>query len=236
MIDNLINNPELYLQGSLFIAYIATYAAGIVTGFTPCVYPVIPITIAYIGAHQKESRLRGFALSLAYVLGIALTYTALGGFAALTGRLFGQIQSNPWLYFVVANICIFMGLSMLDVFMFSVRTPAFLTKFQPQEKGVVQSFLIGILSGLILGPCTAPVLAVLLTLVATKQNIVFGMSLLFVFALGMGTLLIILGTFAKLLASIPKSGIWMTRINKIFGWIMIGAGEYFLLKAGTLWI
>ncbi len=236
MIDNLINNPELYLQGSIVVAYIAVYAAGIVTGFTPCCYPVIPITIAYIGAHQKGSRLRGFSLSLAYVLGISITYTALGGFAALTGRLFGQMQSNPWLYFVVANICIFMGLSMLDVFMLSIRTPAFLTKFQPSKKGLPQSFLIGIISGLILGPCTAPVLAVLLTLVATKQNILLGMSLLFVFAMGMGTLLIILATFAKLLASIPKSGMWMTRINKIFGWMMIGAGEYFLLKAGTLWI
>lgn len=236
VIDNLLNNPEMFLQGSVIIALIATYIAGVITGLTPCCYPVIPITIAYIGAHQKESRRKGFALTLAYVLGMAITYTVLGGFAALTGRLFGQIQSNPWLFFIVANICILMGLSMLDVFMLPVRTPAFLTKFKPQEKGVTQSFLIGILSGLIMGPCTAPVLAVLLTLVATKQSIIFGMTLLFVFALGMGTLLIILGTFAKLLASMPTSGMWMTNINKLFGLIMIGAGEYFLIKAGTLWI
>ena len=101
---------------------------------------------------------------------------------------------------------------------------------------MLQSFFVGIVSGLIVGPCTAPVLAVLLTVVATKQSIFFGMSLLFVFALGMGTLLLALGTFAKLIASTPKSGMWMTRINKFFGWIMIGAGEYFLIKAGALWI
>ena len=236
MIDNLLNNPEIYLQGSVIVAYIATYAAGIVTGLTPCCYPVIPITIAYIGAHQKGSRWHGLAITLSYVLGMAITYTALGGFAALTGRLFGQFQSNPWLFFIIANICIVMGLAMLDVFMLPVRAPAFVTQFKPQEKGVVQSFLIGILSGLILGPCTAPVLAVLLTLVATKQSVVFGMTLLFVFALGMGTLLILLGTFAKLLVSMPRSGQWMTRINKLFGLIMIGAGEYFLIKAGTLWL
>lgn len=236
MIENLINQPEIYLQGSIVVAYVVVYTAGVVTGFTPCVYPVIPITIAYIGAHRDRSRWRGFALSLAYVLGMAITYTALGGFAALTGRLFGQMQANPWLYFLVANICIFMGLSMLDVFMLPSGTPAFLSQFRPSEKGLLQSFLVGIMSGLIMSPCTAPVLAVLLTLVATKQNIIFGMTLLFVFSLGMGTLLIILGTFAKLLATIPKSGAWMNRINKIFGWIMIGAGEYFLVKTGMLWI
>jgi len=129
-----------------------------------------------------------------------------------------------------------MGLSMLEVFSLPVKTPAFLSKFQPKEKGLLQSFFVGIVSGLIVGPCTAPVLAVLLTVVATKQNIVFGMSLLFVFALGMGTLLLALGTFAKLIASTPKSGRWMTRINQLFGWTMIGVGEYFLIKAGALWI
>ncbi len=96
---------------------------------------------------------------------------------------------------------------------------------------------MGAVSGLIIGPCTTPILAVLLSLIATKQNAVFGMSLMFVFAIGMGTLLVIVGTFSSLLTNIPKSGLWMTRINKIFGWILIGMGEYFLLKAGgMLWL
>jgi thiol:disulfide interchange protein DsbD len=236
VIEQYINNPELYLQGSIIMAYVVTYVAGIGTGLTPCVYPVIPITVAYIGAHQQRSSLKGFTLSLAYVLGIAITYTALGGFAAFTGTLFGQIQTNPWLYFVIANICIIMGLSMLNVFMLPVRIPAFFSQFQPRKRGMVQSFLVGAMSGLIVGPCMAPVLAVLLTLVASKQSVLFGMTLLFVFALGMGTLLIAVGTFSQLLASIPKSGRWMTVINKLFGLIMIGMGEYFLIQAGLLWI
>jgi cytochrome c-type biogenesis protein len=238
MIENFLNNPDLYLQGSFILAFLAAYLGGVLTSFTPCVYPVIPITIAYIGAKSSTSRLEGFMLSIVYVLGMSLTYTFLGGFAALTGRLFGQMQSNPWIYFTVANICIFMGLSMLGVFMISIPTPQFLTKIQPQQKtrGIAGSFLVGIISGLILGPCTTPILTVLLSLVAAKQNIIFGMSLLFIFAFGMGTLLIILGTFAKLLASIPRSGMWMTRINKIFGVILLAMGEYFLIKAGSLWI
>lgn len=238
MIQNFIDNPDAYLQGPFILAYLVVYLGGVLISFTPCVYPVAPITVAYIGAHGSGSKLRGFLLSIVYTLGMALTYTGLGGFAALSGRLFGQIQANPWTFFIIANICILMGLSMLEVFMIPLRMPGFLTKLQPGEKrkGIPGSFLVGVASGFIIGPCTAPVLAVLLGLVAAKQNIVFGMSLLFVFAFGMGTLLIILGTFAGLIANIPKSGMWMTRINKIFGWILLGMGEYFLIKAGILWI
>lgn len=234
--ENFIEGISGYIQGSFVLAYIAAYAGGVFVSFTPCVYPVIPITIAFIGAHSSGSKLRGFALSIIYVLGMSLTYTALGAVAALTGKLFGQIQANPWTYFIIANICIFMGLSMLEVFVLPVRMPGLLTRVQPKKKGALSSFFVGAISGLVTGPCTAPVLAVILSFVATSQNISYGMSLLFIFAFGMGTLLIIIGTFAGLLANMPKSGMWMTKINHISGWILIGAGEYFLIKAGSLWI
>lgn len=86
-----------------------------------------------------------------------------------------------------------------------------------------------------MGPCTAPALAVVLGFTATKQNVLLAAGLLFVFALGMGTLLILVGTFAGLLAGIPKSGAWMERIGKFFGWILLATGEYFLVNAGMLW-
>ncbi|MFA4915217.1 MAG: cytochrome c biogenesis protein CcdA [Syntrophales bacterium] len=237
MIENLLDSFPVYVQGSLILAFLAVYLGGVLVGFTPCVYPVVPITIAYIGVHGTGTKLKGFLLSLAYVLGMALMYTALGGIAALSGRLFGQIQTNPWTYFIVANICIFMGLSMLGVFVLPLRTPAFLTKTQrAKTKSVWDSFLVGAASGLVMGPCTTPVLAVLLSYIAARQNVVLGMSFLFVFALGMGTLLIILGTFAGLLANIPKSGKWMVRVSHISGWILVAMGEYFLIRAGALWI
>jgi len=237
MIDSFTQNFSQYLQGASLLAFLVVYAAGILASLTPCVYPVIPITIAFIGAQGGKSKIRTFLLSLIYVTGMALTYTALGGAAALSGKLFGQLQTNAWVYFVIANLCILMGLSMLGVFSLRIRTPGIVSRLQPKKKteGLVGSFLVGAASGLIVGPCTAPVLAVLLGYVAAKQNLVFGMGLLFVFAFGMGTLLIILGTFAGILASMPRSGIWMTKINRIFGWIMIGAGEYYLIIAGSLW-
>ena len=234
----LVEGLNTLLEGAPALAYLAVFAGGVLVSFTACVYPVVPITIAFIGARSAGSRTRGFFLSLVYVLGMALTYTALGGIAALSGKLFGQLQTNPWTYFVMANICILMGLAMLEVFILPVRTPAFIARLQPRGKtrGIAGSLAVGAASGLVLGPCTAPVLAVLLSYVATRQHLMFGMSLLFVFALGMGVLLVVVGTFAGLLASLPKSGVWMARVNRLFGWILIGAGEYFLIVAGQLWI
>ncbi|MCX5846598.1 MAG: sulfite exporter TauE/SafE family protein [Deltaproteobacteria bacterium] len=234
--ENFIDGLSVYLHGSFILAYLAAYLGGVFVSFTPCIYPVIPITLAFIGAHGSGSKVKGFVLSIVYVLGMSLTYTALGAVAALTGKLFGQIQTNPWTYFIVANICILMGLSMLEVFTLPVRVPGFVTKVQSRRKGLLGSFFIGAVSGLVIGPCTAPVFAVLLSYVATSQDIIFGMSLFFIFALGMGTFLIILGTFAGLLASIPKSGMWMTRISHMSGWILLAIGEYFLIMAGSVWV
>jgi cytochrome c-type biogenesis protein len=236
MVENFVGGLSAYLQESAFLSFLAVYLGGVLISFTPCIYPVVPITVAFIGA-RGGSKGRSFFLSLIYVLGMAVTYTILGAVAALSGKLFGQIQSNPWTYFIIGNICILMGLSMFDLFALSVRTPDFITRMQSKKRmgGVAGGFLVGAASGLIMGPCTAPVLAVILSYAATRQNVAFASALMFVFAFGMGSLLILVGTFAGLLAGIPKSGVWMVRISRLFGWILLGAGEYFLIHAGMLW-
>jgi len=236
MVENFVGGLSAYLQESVFLSFLAVYLGGVLISFTPCIYPVVPITVAFIGA-RGGSKGRSFFLSLIYVLGMAVTYTILGAVAALSGKLFGQIQSNPWTYFIIGNICILMGLSMFDLFALSLRTPDFITRMQSKKRmeGVAGGFLVGAASGLIMGPCTAPVLAVILSYAATRQNVAFASALMFVFAFGMGTLLILAGTFAGLLAGIPKSGAWMVRISRLFGWILLGAGEYFLIHAGMLW-
>jgi cytochrome c-type biogenesis protein len=237
MFDVFVENLSGYLQSSLLLSCIAAYIGGVLVSFTPCVYPVAPITVAFIGARSSGSKMKGFFLSLVYVIGMALTYTALGAAASLTGQLFGRIQTNPWTNFVMANVFILMGLSMLDVFTLAMRVPAFITRLQPrqQSRSFIGAFFVGVASGLVVGPCTAPALAVLLSYAATTQNLLSAILLLFVFAVGMGTLLIVLGVFAGLMASLPKSGQWMTRISHVCGWIMIGMGEYFLIQAGMLW-
>ncbi|MEN6330638.1 MAG: cytochrome c biogenesis protein CcdA [Smithella sp.] len=236
MIENLVSNLHIYLQGSIGLAFLAAYCGGILVGFTPCTYPLIPVTVGFIGAYGSSSKLRGFLLSLFYVFGLAVTYSIMGALAVLSGRIFGQMQTTSWTYFIMANLCIFMGLSMMDVFNISLPVPQKLIRLTSNsKKGFVGSFLIGATSGVIIGPCTAPVLAVLLGFVALGTNLILGMSLLFVFAFGMGTLLIIAGTFAGFISALPRTGKWMTKINLIFGLLLIGAGEYFLFTAGTLY-
>ena len=232
--DGFLQGLGGYLSASPLLAFIAVFLGGVLTSFTPCVYPMIPITIAYIGGRSGDSKLKGLSLSLFYVLGMAVTYAALGAFAALTGRFFGSATTNPILYLVIANIFIFLGLSMLDAF--TLPIPSFLTSRQPGKKsgGRIGAFMVGLLAGTVAAPCTAPVLGVVLTYVASEQNVTYGVGLLFVFSIGLGTLLIIVGTFAGLMSSLPKTGNWSIIIKKFFGWLMIAAGEYFLITAGKL--
>jgi len=236
MIENFVNNLSIYIEGSLLLAFLAAYLAGVIISFTPCTYPLIPVTVGIIGAQSSSSRMRGFSLSMFYVAGMAVTYSILGGIAALSGKIFGQMQTTPWTYFIMGNLCLIMGLTMLDVFSISLPVSQKLMKLTggSDSKGFVSVFIIGAVSGFVIGPCTAPALAVLLGYVALKTNVVTGMILLFVFAFGMGTLLVIVGTFAGVIATLPKSGAWMTKIKFVFGLILIGAAEYFLYTAGVL--
>jgi thiol:disulfide interchange protein DsbD len=229
--EQLISNLDAYLQASLIMSFVAAFLGGLLTSFTPCVYPMIPITAGYVGGgNLGGSKARGFILSLFYVIGVAVTYASLGVFAALTGRLFGEISTNPYAYFIVANVIIIMGLGMLDVF----PIPLIGLKASPKSGGVVGAFLVGAASGFVAAPCTAPVLGVLLAYVASTQNIFLGGGLLFIFALGMGALLLLVGTFSGVLAALPKSGGWMVKIKKAMGFLMIALGEYFLIEMGKL--
>jgi thiol:disulfide interchange protein DsbD len=140
------------------------------------------------------------------------------------------------MHLVVANMCIIFGLAMLDVITIEFTWFARFGSPKTEGKGGLTALLIGGSSALISGPCTAPVLAILLTYVGTKQNVLFGISMLFSYALGMGFLLIIIGTFTGLISSLPQSGQWMVRIKKAFGFLMIAVGQYFLVKAGQFMI
>ena len=166
----------------------------------------------------------------------AAVYAALGAFASLTGTLFGVWAASPWTYIFVANLLLLLALSMLDVF--QVPTFQFLSRWSPERKGngYVSALLIGASSGLIVGPCTAPALGAVLAFVGTQGSVVFGTSVLFVFALGMGALMIALGTFGGALAALPRSGAWMVRVKKAFGIAMILIAEYLLLQAGQRFV
>jgi len=223
---------EPRLQSFSPFAYVIVFAAGVLTSFTPCVYPMIPVTVTYIGGAQAGSKKRAALRTLVYVLGIAIVYSSLGAFAALTKTFFGQISTNPWIYFIVGNVIILFGLSMLDAIVIPI--PGMLTRGAKGGDNYLGALVMGMASGLVAAPCTAPVLGTLLIYVGSSGRVVYGASLLFTFAFGLGFLLLILGTFAGALASLPRAGAWMVTVKKAFGLGMILVGEYFLVKMGRL--
>jgi thiol:disulfide interchange protein DsbD len=235
--NELAQHFQQYISGAPLLAFATAFVVGVLTSLTPCVYPMIPITAAYIGGSSSGGgRARGLLLSICYVLGLSLMYSALGATAALTGGIFGSFASSPYVNLVLANIFILLGLSMLDVFV--IPTPKFLSVLSARKKGggYAGAFLIGLAAAFIATPCTTPVVLAILTIVAKRQNVFYGASLLFVFSLGLGLLLVVVGTFAGALAALPKSGIWMEKIKRFFGWLMIACAEYFLVQAGKMWL
>jgi cytochrome c-type biogenesis protein len=229
------------LSGNPALALPALFAGGVLTSLTPCVYPMIPITAAIVGGQSASdrtaSRLRPVLLTLTYVVGLAMVYSALGVFAGLTGTLFGSVSTNPWLYFAMANVLLLAGLGMLDVI--PVRLPAGITQ-RAATMGTAGrfsgAFAMGAMSGLVAAPCSAPVMAAVLTWVTVTKSVGLGFLYLLTFSLGMSTLLVVVGLSSGSLARLPRAGAWMVTIKKLFAIVMFGVAEYYLIKMGQLLI
>lgn len=206
--------------------FLKAFLGGVAVSFTPCVYPLIPVTIGYIGIRAGVSKLKGFTLSLVYVSGIAITYSILGLVASLTGTIFGKVSAYPITYFFVGTIIILFGLSMLDLFLItvpaSIKFPAF------KQENYFSTFFLGLSSGLITSSCLTPVLGSILVYLTTKKNLLYGATLLFSFAYGMGLVLILAGTFSGILLNLPKTDKWALYVKKIFAFVLIGMGVYFI--------
>ncbi len=229
-----MENIQSYLTNISPLTYIVVLIGGVITSFTPCVYPLIPIIVGVIGARKEKSKLRNFILSFTYVLGIAFTFSILGMIAAMTGSFFGEIQSSSLAHLIVGNIIILFGLALLNV----ITLPTFLLSRagagRVRKGGMLSVFIMGVASGFVASPCTAAVLGALLAYVATTQSVVFGFTLLFTFAIGLGTVLILIGTFTGILTALPKSEKLMRIIERGLAFAMIILGEYFIFRAGML--
>jgi len=216
---------ERGLHWGLLIAF----ATGVLVSFTPCVYPMIPITIGIIAGRDEESSVaRSFALSCVYVLGLAIVYAALGVVAGLAGAAFRAVLMSPYILGAVAAFFVALALSMFGLYEIQVP-PALAARLQSVGgTGVLGILLMGMVSGIVASPCTAAPLAGILAFVAATGNAPIGFLLLFVFAWGMGLLLIVVGTSAGALKSLPKSGQWMVDFQYLFGFVFIGAALYFV--------
>jgi cytochrome c-type biogenesis protein len=235
------------LSSSPATALPVLFGAGVLTSLTPCVYPMIPITAAIVGgqtvagtdaaAGARGSRWRPVALTLVYVLGVALVYSALGLFAGMTGSLFGAVSTNRWALLAMGNLLLLSALAMLDVL--PVRLPAALMN-RAATAGAggrfLGAFVMGAMSGLVAAPCSAPVMAAVLTWVASTRSAGIGFLYLFVFSLGMCTLLVAVGVSSGAVARMPRAGMWMVWVKRVFAVAMLGAAEYYFLQAGTVWL
>ena len=222
----LSDNP-LFALTSLFVA-------GVLTSLTPCIYPMIPITVSVISGTANEGQTRGrtVGLTLTYAVGMATLYAFLGLFAGLTGTLFGSVSANPWSLLAIGNLLLLFSLFMLDVFPLPV--PRKLLGWAGAQSGGSYGavFLLGASSGVVAAPCGAPAFAVVLTWVAATQAGVMGFLYLFTFSLGMTALLVVVGLFSGTLALLPKSGRWMVWMKKGAGIIMIAVAQYYFIRAG----
>ena len=214
--------------GQVWLAFLLVFAGGILTSLTPCVYPLIPITVSVFGANESAGLFKSFLLSVVYVIGIVVTYAILGVAVASTGAVFGQIMANPWVVGFISLILVTLGLSMFGVF--EIRLP-----YAVQNRlntvggtGFAGAFAMGTVAGVIAAPCTGPALAVVLTYIATTGSLFLGFWLMFTYALGMGLLFIGIGTFSGLLSALPRSGGWMYVLENIFGVAIITMALYFL--------
>ena len=214
-------------RGSI-LAYGAAFTGGVLTSLTPCVYPLIPITVSIFGARNAGSRGQALALSGLYVLGIAVMYSALGLIAALSGAAFGTVMQSPFAVGLVALVFAAMAASMFGLF--DLNLPSSLAERLNRVGGAgwAGAFAMGLVSGIVAAPCTGPVLAAALAFVATQGKVALGVSVMFAYALGLGLLFFLIGAFSL---SFPKSGPWMEAVKSVFGVALLAAALVFLAQA-----
>lgn len=214
---------------SLAMRLLLVLLLGILMSLTPCIYPMIPITVGILQGQAKQSFLHNFLVALSYTFGIATTFALLGLTAAYTGQLFGTIMSNPFVILGIVALLIYLALTMFDVV--QMRTPKmFSSNYFGSIKGgsFVSAFLFGAASGTVASPCLSPGLIMLLSLVTTLGNPYLGFVLLFFFGIGLSIPLLLIGTFSSSLSMLPQAGMWMVEIKHFFGIILLGMCLYFL--------
>ena len=211
-------------QGLLFVLG-AVFLAGLALNLTPCVYPMMPVTIGFFaGQAQGAGWGRRVALPALYVLGMALTYSTLGVIAGLSGSLFGSALQKPW----VALVALFVAMALWMFGVFELRLPGALSQVGGGRRGALGALVMGLTMGVVAAPCIGPFVVGLLAFVGASGNPLLGFWLFFVLALGMGLPNLVLGIFSGALASLPRSGAWLIYAKKVMGVALLGVALYFM--------
>lgn len=226
------DEPNRFRQTSerfgLIGVLVAAFLWGVFTSLTPCVYPMIPVTISVIGARGEGGVARGFWLSLVYVFGMSLTYALFGVIAAWSGGLFGAYSDHPAVRITVSTVFLLLALSMFDIFHIQMPSAVSSRLNRFSGRGFTGVFLTGAAAGMVVGPCVGPMLVGLLVYIATLGSKVQGFLIMWSFALGMGVLFMVIGAFSGAASALPRAGQWMATVKNAFGALMLGIALYYV--------
>jgi cytochrome c biogenesis protein CcdA len=191
MLQGLLDNTQTLVTTNPWLAFVAVFVGGALTASNPCVLAMIPLVIGFVGGYEGISGWKkSFGFSLVFVFGLAVSFTLMGVTAVMLGRLFGDVGSFwPWL---IAAVCLAMAAHLWDLWTFSI--PERLTRYRPRHAGALGAFTLGMLFGLVSAPCAAPILVVVLTYIASKGNLPYGLALLWTYAVGHCLLIVAAGT------------------------------------------
>ncbi|NOZ60460.1 MAG: thioredoxin fold domain-containing protein [Calditrichaeota bacterium] len=216
------------LEKGLFFSIISFFVFGLALNLTPCVYPVIPLTVGFFGGQSDRRKSSSFLMALFYVFGIAIIFALLGLISSLAGKQWGFLFQNSWFVVIITIIILAMAASMFGAF--EITIPAWLSsRLGKSRDGNVGAFVMGLTVGVVIAPCAAGIIIGLVGLVAKLGIVAKGTFLFFIMGLGLGLPYLILGTFSGLLNKLPQSGIWMVWVRKMFGYLLIGVALYFFL-------
>jgi thioredoxin:protein disulfide reductase len=207
------------------LVLLSIFVIGLGLNLTPCVYPVIPLTVGFFGGQAPGNRSRILLLASLYVLGIVVMYATLGVIAALTGKLFGAVLQSPLVLSGIALALVFLSLSMFGLY--DVQMPAALLQKAGARTGIPGAFAMGLLVGVVAAPCVAPFTVGLLTFIAERQSVPLGTLLFGVLGLGLGAPYVALGAFSGSLSRLPRAGSWMDGVKKVFGLLLLAMAAYF---------
>lgn len=227
MLYHFLHSLEKIFNSSPGLGLAVSFLAGVLVSFSPCIFPLIPITLGVVGATSVTSRAKGFLVSTVFVLGVATIYTVLGIIAALFHVVFEKFFINPVTYIFLGLFFVVMGLSLLGFIKINFFSFTHNYTHKPTYPSI---FVLGLISGLSIIPCNFPVLGSILTMISLQKDIAYGAVALLIFSLGYGSVLIILGTFTSLIAKLPKQSKMVIIINKSLGFVMFFVGAYFFLK------
>lgn len=235
-VESLETTKERFARHGVLAAILLAFVTGLGLALTPCVYPLIPVTISIVGATAGRSRLGGLTRSLVYVLGISITYSTVGVVAAATGGMFGAFLQHPVVYLALAVIFVLLAGAMFGWYSFDITSQR-LQRLQGRlqgKAGLAGILVIGLLSGAAVTACIAPIITAVLFYVGQQGSLLLGFVMFFALAWGMGTPLVVLGTFTGLAEALPKSGEWMVTVKHIFGLLLLGVAVYFVGHSGVL--